>query len=337
MIGGTVNMKKICKLIILIIIISIVFVFNVNAAEEKLAQTGFQFLSVGQDARAVALGDAYTTMESVSNAMFYNPAGIARMNSTFNISANMFTFIADIKHLSFSGTYSPENGLYGVLGFSVQAVDYGEIEPTMVWPSSPLGYIDLENEMNPSALSVGLGYGRLLSEKFVVGGQIKYVTAYYGENMIPGEGMKKNIAGALAFDFGTIYRTGLESLTFGMSVRNFSEEIKFEEESFQLPLTFKIGVSANVFDFAMPGEDQHKILLVIDAVHPRSHSEYLNIGTEYEYLNMFAVRLGYITGQDENDISYGIGLKQFGFGLDYAYTPFGVFGNLHRFSLNLSY
>ena len=219
MIGGSVNMKKNCTLAIINIIFISVFVFNLNA-QEKLAQSGFQFLSVGQDARAVAMGDAYTTMEGISNALFYNPAGIARINSMVDVSANMFTFIADIKHLSFAGTYSPEDGQYGVIGFSLQAVDYGDLDPTMVWPNQD-GFIDLENNLNPSALSVGLGYGKQLSEKFVVGGQIKYVTQYLGESMIPGEGMVKNIAGAVSFDFGTIYRTGFESLAFGMSVRNF--------------------------------------------------------------------------------------------------------------------
>jgi hypothetical protein len=58
---------------------------------------------------------------------------------------------------------------------------------------------------------------------------------------------------------------------------------------------------------------------------------------EYEYIESFAIRLGYISGQDETDISYGLGLKQFGFGVDYAYTPFGVFDDLHRFTLHLLY
>jgi hypothetical protein len=186
-------------------------------------------------------------------------------------------------------------------------------------------------------MAIGLGYGRALSEKFVVGGQVKFVTQYLGESMIPGEGMKKNLADAFAFDFGTIYQTGFESLTFGMSVRNFSEEIKYEEEGFQLPLTFKIGISVNAFDFAMPDMEDQQLLVLVDAVHPRSHAEYLNMGLEYSYLNSFAVRLGYISDQDETDITYGLGLNQFGFGIDYAYTPFGVFDDLHRFTLRFSY
>ena len=89
MIGGSGNMNKNYTLIILNIIFINVFVFNITA-EEKLAQSGFQFLSVGQDARAVAMGNAYTTKEGISNALFYNPAGIARTNSMLDISANMY-------------------------------------------------------------------------------------------------------------------------------------------------------------------------------------------------------------------------------------------------------
>ena len=57
-----------------------------------------------------------------------------------------------------------------------------------------------------------------------------------------------------------------------MSVRNFSQEIKFEEEGFQLPLTFKIGLSINALDFTSLNPEDHALLVVLDAVHPRSYS-----------------------------------------------------------------
>ena len=41
----------------------------------------------------------------------------------------------------------------------------------MVWDNDQ-GFIDTEN-FYPSALAIGLGYGRALSESFSVGGQVK--------------------------------------------------------------------------------------------------------------------------------------------------------------------
>ena len=40
------------------------------SAQDKLAQSGFQFLSVGQDARAAGMGEAFTTVEGTPTALF---------------------------------------------------------------------------------------------------------------------------------------------------------------------------------------------------------------------------------------------------------------------------
>ncbi len=311
-------------------LILLTFVSSLSA-QTKLAQSGFQFLSVSQSARATALGSAFTTVEGVPNAIFYNPAGIARISSRFGIAVNYFNFIADIRHASAVVTFSPQGGQYGVFSFSVQSVDYGDLEGTQVWPNEQ-GFIDTGN-FNPQALSIGVGYGRALTNKFVVGGQIKLVGQYLGQSALPSGVTKDNVANVVAFDFGTIYKTGFKSLSFGMSVRNFSQEIKYEEEGFQLPLTFRIGLSVDAMDFLMPDQEQHRLLVTFDAAHPRSFSEYINLGVEYLFMNTFALRFGYISGHTEYDYSLGFGLQTLGLDLNYAYQPFGVFGAINRFSV----
>jgi len=326
-------MKK--TMICLLVTIVILSLHDAVFAQDKLAQTGFQFLSIGQDARAVAMGEAFTTVESGPNALFYNPAGMANLGAIAAVTANAFTWIADIKYMSFALSIDPWDGQYGVFGFSAQSINYGEMQGTMVW-ENPDGFVDTEI-FEPSAIALGAGYAKALSDRFLVGGQVRYVSQQLGKSVIPGEGTKKNVAGVLSFDFGTIYRTGFKSLVFGMSVRNFSKEIKFEEEGFQLPLTFKIGFSINALDFTNINRDQHSLLITLDAVHPRSYPEYINVGGEYVFLNTFAVRAGYISNQTEYDFTAGFGLKQFGFSVDYAYTPFGVFDSIHRFTVGFAY
>lgn len=302
--------------------------------QKKLAQTGFQFLSVGADARASAMGESFTTVEDVSSALFYNPAGMARLSSLVDFTVNHTSWIADIKHYSAAIAFNPINGKYGVFGISVMAVDYGDMQGTMVW-GNPKGYIDTE-EFSPKAIAIGIGYARALSDKFAVGGQIKEVAQQLGKSVIPDEEVRKNTANALAFDFGTIYRTGFKSFVFGMSVRNFSEEVKFEKEGFQLPLTFKIGFSMDAFDLFMDNHENHRLLVSVDAAHPRSYPEYLNLGSEYVFMKMFALRMGYVTNQDEYGLTTGFGLQKFGFAFDYSYTPFGVFDYVHRFTFHFS-
>ncbi len=307
------------------------FMFTMGHAQVKLAQSGFQFLSVNQSARATAMGGAFTTIDGSPNVLFYNPAGIARMDATFGVAVNYFNWIADIKHVSAAVTYAPRGGQYGVFGMSVQSVDYGKLEGTQVWPNAQ-GFVET-GDFYPSAIAVGVSYARALTNKFVVGGQIKLVGQEMGSSALPSGVTKKNVANAVAVDFGTIYNTGFKSLKFGMSVRNFSQEIKYEEEGFQLPLTFQIGISMNVMDFVMPDSKMHKVLVSIDAAHPRAFKEYINFGTEYWFMNSFALRFGYITGHHEYNYSLGVGIQKFGFNINYAFQPFGVFGDINQFSL----
>ena len=211
------------------------------AAEPKWAQTGFQFLSVPTDARVAALGEAFTAMDGRSMSIFYNPANTALSPATFDFNLSYNQWIAEIKHYSGTLTYRPSGGRYGTFGISLLSVDYGELIGTIVDPNSESGYRDT-NTFSPSAYAVGFSYAQQLSEQFAFGGHIKYAAQDLTSSLVPnpdpnGEPITKSYSeGVLAFDFGTIYKTGFKSLVFGMSVRNFSQEVRFESEGFQLPL-----------------------------------------------------------------------------------------------------
>jgi len=254
-------------------------------------------------------------------------------------------WIADIKHNFGSIALSPWGGDYGVLGFSVQSVDYGEINET-IRDGDPAGkgYIDL-GTFKPSALMVGTGYARALSDKFSVGGGVKYVRQNLGDatnSLADGVPVKgSNTTSVIAFDFGILYRTGFKSLNFGMAVRNFSREVRYQSESFQLPLTFKIGLSMNVLDLTEMDREMHSFLITTEWEHPRDFQEQVRIGGEYLFMKILALRAGYVAPADEHGVSLGVGITQtfdgYGLGVDYAYTPFGIFDSVHRFSLQFSF
>jgi hypothetical protein len=335
------NMKK-----LFIIAISFAFVLGClvtdGLAQKKLAQTGFQFLSVGTDARATGMGEAFTTMEGSSASLFYNPAGMARVPKLFEVVGSRTTWIADIEYLSGSMALRPWRGKYGVLGISFMTIDYGVLQGTVV-ADNEQGFIETGN-FSPSAHAIGVGYANDLTDRFAVGGQVKLVSQSLGNSIIPVGAadskvttVKNYAEDVLAFDFGTLYKTGFKSLTFGMCVRNFSQEVKYEREGFQLPLTFKVGFSMNVLDFVPSLAHSHALNLSIDAAHPRDFPEYLNMGAEYLFLNKLALRAGYITQQDDYGFTAGFGLNLYGMGLDYSYTPFDVFQDINRFSVKFNF
>lgn len=317
-----------------------------NAQNKKIAQTGFQFLTVGTNARATALGEAYTTVESGSNSLFYNPAGMASTSTFLDVSFNSMGWIADINYLSGTLGLNIEGGKYGVFGISFLNVDYGEFLFTRVSSTSESGYEDITSGVSePYSFSIGLGYAIQLSNKFSVGGQVKFVKQSLGSSEVPvyegignitGIEEKKYDLSVFAFDFGTIYKTGFKSLVFGMSVRNFSEEVKYEKEGFQLPLSFRIGISIDAFDFIESVNSDHSLFVIIDAVHPRSFPEYLSFGGEYIFMNLLSLRAGFVTGQDLYDFTAGFGIRKFGFELNYSFTPYFEFKDIHRFSVRFS-
>ncbi|MCF7740309.1 MAG: PorV/PorQ family protein [Candidatus Marinimicrobia bacterium] len=307
---------------------------------EKLAQTGFQFLSVNTYARGTAMGGAMTTVMDIgSGALFFNPAGLALSENRADVSLSQNNWIADIKHNSLSASFKPLGGQLGVIGISAISVDYGKMQGTMTW-NNDKGYIDTEI-LQPSALSFGLGYAKELSTKFSVGGQVKYAGQNLGQSVVEVEktdslGVAKYKEFATAFDFGTLFRTGWESIVFGMSIRNFSNEIRFEDEGFQLPLTFHIGLSMDVLDFVPIHSGTHNLFLSVDAVHPRSYPEYANLGLEYSLNDVFYLRYGYMGNRDERSSSFGLGIEKFGLSFDYSYMPFGVFEETQCFTLNFA-
>jgi hypothetical protein len=341
--------KRFLHFIALVVLLQIAFVKTANS-QVKLAQTGFGFLDVSTNARATGMGEAVTTIGGTSLSMFYNPAGLAEMSSTIEAGVSQMKWIADIKYYSGSLAYAPYNGRYGVIGLEFLRVDYGTFKFTSV-ANNEQGFVDIPGYPSPYSYSIQLVYGKQLSEQFSVGGRIKFADQNLGNSQVPEyrqvirdsvlttdtSFVTKNYSlNVLAFDFGTIYRTGLKSLAFGMSISNFSREIAFERESFQLPLTFRFGISMDVMDFVPSMQENSSFVVSIDAVHPRSYSEFLNIGGEFVFMKTFALRAGYVTKQDDYGLTLGLGVSKFGFSFDYSYTPHTIFDSIQRLSFSFS-
>lgn len=319
--------------------------------QQKLAQTGMKFLNVSLDARASAFGDAVTSLDYNSNAMFYNPAGMARLNNFASVSLGQTQFIADINYYYASAAFAPFDGDYGIIGISFVSVDYGDFMGTIRY-NNEQGFLDV-GIFSPTAIAIGLGYAKALSEKFAVGGNIKYVrqslgTGVTGDVVVdPGTASfvrgktEENKLDVLAFDFGVIYKTGYKNLNIGMSVRNFAREVKYKQEGFQLPLIFQIGASFNFADILDVDKEMHSLLLSVDANHPRDYREQIIVGAEYTFMSLISLRAGYSTPNDERNFSAGVGLKKniegLDLGVDYSYTPFGIFNDVHRISVNFAY
>ncbi len=316
---------------------------------KKRAQTGMKFLSMSVDARATAIGGAVMSeTNGNSSSLFYNPASMAGMEGAFHAGFSNMAFITDIAYNAASLAYRPAGNI-GVFGLSVVAVDYGDFIGT-VRANNDAGFLET-GTYSPTAMAVGLGYARSLTDRFSVGGHVKVAYQNIGDgfvtsrdfgnlNQVAAENTADYAKQTLAVDFGVIYKTGFKSLVIAMAARNFARELTYVRERYELPLTFQIGAQIDVVDFTSLNPDQHSLMLHADAARPRDFSEHIKFGLEYGFMDMLYLRGGFENYiMEEQGVSFGGGVKVplggIRFGADYAYTDWGLFGSVNRISVNV--
>jgi opacity protein-like surface antigen len=146
----------------------------------------------------------------------------------------------------------------------------------------------------------------------------------------------------LVFDAGVSYATGFKGFSFGMSIRNFSTNLKREEIDEQLPLLFSLGAAVNLMEIIDEEFTRsNSVLFAIDFLHPNNYSERVNMGLEYQFQQMIILRVGYQTNQDLASWSAGLGfntsINDYKIGINYSYSEFDYFDNVQRISLNFSF
>lgn len=327
---------KSLKILLTVCISIIMLTVSTNAQMKKVAQSGLQFLKIDMSARAAGMGGSFIMVNNDATSMFYNPAGLAKMESQFDFFVTRTQWIADISYLGGGVAFNMEE--WGNVGLSWMTADYGDDMIGTQYASNEQGYIET-GKLNVGAYTVGLTYAKALTDKFTIGGQVKYCYQHLGDNYVDSSGvMKKNEVSGLAFDFGTIFYPGFESFRFGMSVRNFSPEFKYHKDGFELPLSFVIGFAMDVMDLV--GDHENPLLVSVEAIHPRDYSDRIHLGAEYTYMNMISLRAGYKFNYDNEGFSAGLGFKQnlggIGFDIGYAYSPMKYFDAVHRISVGMS-
>jgi hypothetical protein len=337
--------KKVLNTLFVSLLIAGTLVPQTAQSQEKRGQTTMKFLSTPLSAKATGMGDAMTAMEIGSQSIFYNPAGSAFQKSLFDVSFGNVSWIAGIDYSYAAMTYAPKNGLYGVIGFSMMSVDYGDLVET-IRDNSERGYVEL-GTFNPNAMAFGVSYSRAISREFAVGANIRYadislangVTALDENRDVVRQRFDNQ---TFTIDFGVLYKTGFESLNFAMSLRNYSSEITYIDDSQELPLTFRIGLSMNVLDLTKLDSEVHKLVVSVDANRPRDYYEQMLIGAEYGFMDRFFLRSGYVFPTDEQGLSFGAGVhlpfaRRYGIRADYSHTAFGIFDSVNRVSVQLSF
>lgn len=314
----------------------------------KVGTSGAQFLKLGVGARAIGLGGSFVAEASDLSALYWNVAGLTNLRGS-SVQTTYVDYLAGISYGTVA--FGTDLGNFGTLAAALLYLDSGEMEVRSVTEPEGTG-----ERFEMQDLSIQLSYAKALTDRFSIGGTVKYVR----------ERIWHSTASSIAFDLGTLFTTPYERLRLGASFSNFGpklqmsgRDIKFshdptpdqsgdieianasyETEAVSLPLLFRVGLSWDAVQRA-----SHEVTLSADAAHPNDNSEYVNFGAEYIFRDLIALRAGYRNfGEADGEESYTLGAglnvrvdRSLRARLDYAYANFGRLNQTHWFTVDLSF
>jgi hypothetical protein len=316
--------------------------------QSKVGTSAAPFLGISVGPRAIAMGGAYVASNDDATLLYWNPGAFQQVGKSQLVFSNT-EWLVDTKFRWFG--FMLNLGDENAFGLSLTQLDYGEQEVTTV--TSPEG---TGERWSAQDLAIAVSYCRRLTDRFSMGGSFKYI-----EQKIWNES-----ATTFAFDLGLLFVTDFNGLRLGVSMANFGGDLtldgrdllqrvdidpansgsnksltgRLKTDPWALPLLFRVGVAMDVVK-----SDDARLTLAVDALRPNDNDESVNVGSEISWSEAVFLRGGYksVFGKDAQEgLSLGAGLRYTAEGLgsmevNYAYTKFGLFGNLNTISLAIAF
>ncbi|OGS07637.1 MAG: hypothetical protein A2270_06785 [Elusimicrobia bacterium RIFOXYA12_FULL_51_18] len=271
------------------------------------------FMKVDTGARAAGMGGAFAAVADDASAIFHNPAAMT---------------LADRKGIMFSHA----EWLEGIRNECISYVHTSGTDWTfgagasMLFSGSMKKYDRNGGEAGNFTENEGfisLGAAKNLGDKLSGGLGIKTIYQKAGEES----------DSAYAADAGLLYHYGKWRFVLGME--NIGTKLKLYRNKFDLPAAYKTALAWRVLDPAW---------ITIQLTNRPIGGLSAAMGVEYKLAirkeDSVYARAGYVSGPGSaagSGIALGLGIGNTGFNLDYAFTPFGDLGNVHRLSLSAKF
>jgi len=341
-------MKRINIIMILLIAVSAITAQDVSKNVSKRGTTAAPFLSISQGARATSMGSAFVAVSDDPTAIFWNPAGIARIAGG-SVTFDHTKWIADLSYNYMAASYSLGN--FGAIGISFLSSSMEDMAVRTVDKPEGTG-----ETFNAKDVVFSVAYAISLTDNFAIGFNPKFIM----------QSIWRTSASAVALDLGVMYKTPFDDIMLAMSIQNFGTKMKLDGTSalvlydpdpsttgnngkipaylqtdeWELPLTFRVGLSYEPFRTEL-----HNMVVAVDALHPSDDYESINVGAEYGFSDMFFLRGGYkslFLEDSEESFTLGAGIKQTFFGnvgikIDYSYGDFGRLKDVQKISVGVTF
>ena len=324
-----------------IILLTLALLVVIPVMLSAVSEGAPMFLLIEPGSRPGGLGSAYVAMADDGFASYWNTGGMA-FNRKTQFALMHTNWLGDvlpdiyIEYLSWNQYFND----IGNLGINLHFDSLGEQERTDEQGNE-------QGTFNSFEFALGFAYGYQLNNNIGLGTNFKFI--YSGlapggqgntETTTSGTGM------SFAFDFGLKWKNlFINNLDFGLNIQNIGPNITYinEEQADPLPLNWRMGVSYHIINskynkFSI-NADMNKLLAnddfflarVVTAWFDENYHDELraiisSVGAEYDYLDLLALRAGYIN-DEEGEIK---GLS-FGFGIHHT------FSDIYRVAVDMAF
>ncbi len=317
-------------------------------AQSKVGTSAAVFLGMPVGPRGIAVGGANVATSYDASSLYYNPGAFSRMG-TSQVLVSRTNWLVDTK-LNWAGVVLNLDGT-NAIGISYTQLDYGEEPVTTDLQQSGTG-----ETWSASDLAIGLSYSRNLTDRFSIGGTIKYIQQRIWNSSATSAGL----------DIGLLYITDFNGLKIGMSISNFGGDMQMDgkdlyhridldptaqgtnktlvsvlkTDSWPLPLLFRAGVSMDAYK-----NDNIRMTVMADALRPSDNGESVNLGGEFAFKETIFLRGGRRSlGLPDalETYTFGAGAKYelnaaTAVSFDYSYQHMRLFAGVQSLALGITF
>ncbi len=314
------------RLVVCLLLLASVVVTTNAANKDRIGTAGAQELLIPVGARGIALGGSSMVFANGVEAIYWNPAGLGRMNTGVEAMVSQMNYIADI-NVTY-GALGVTAGDFGTLGFALKSISFGEI------PVTTANFPDGTGEKySPTFITLGATYAKAITDRISVGFTANLVT----------ERILQLSATGVSFNFGIQYQNlGVQGLNLGIAVKNIGPTMQYGGSNLTVTATAQSGLrgpqfyQVNAASNELPSDleigvgytykfdDKNSALVGGMFRNNNFQDDEYNLGGEYNFDNLFFVRGGYTfspqadkdpTGANSYIYDYTLGA-----GLHYALT-----------------
>lgn len=219
-------------------------------------RTSVTSLSIAPDARAGAMGDVGAATEADANSQYWNPAkypfNIARAGVSVSYTPWLRKLVNDINLANMAGFY--RIGDYSAVSASLRFFSLGEVFLS-----------DMEDmTINPYEFAVDAGYSRMLSERFSMAVNMRFIFSDIRYDYTAESKAGKAFAADIALYRLGYFMMGNRECSFGwgLNINNIGSKIAYggDDNAEFIPTNLRLGMNMTV-----PFNEYNKFSVAVDA------------------------------------------------------------------------